>query len=119
MRIISLVKGKPVLDFSRGECTFCGDCAAACPAPVFDREKPLAFSHIAAISERCLARLGVSCMTCRDACPEEAIRVRPRIGGPFVPEVVAALCTGCGACMGPCPSGAIAPARPEGDLAHA
>jgi ferredoxin-type protein NapF len=29
-RIIVIVRGFPELDFKRGECTFCGACAAAC-----------------------------------------------------------------------------------------
>ncbi|WP_406872243.1 ferredoxin-type protein NapF [Aminobacter sp. P9b] len=106
--IIALVEGKPSLDFQAGECLLCGDCATVCPEPVFDRAAPPAFAHVVAISDACLARSGVSCMTCRDACPEAAIAFRPRIGGPFVPELNESACTGCGACIGLCPSQAIA-----------
>jgi ferredoxin-type protein NapF len=59
------------------------------------------------ISEACLARAGIVCMSCRDACSEQAIRFLPRRGGAFLPEVAAAACTGCGACLPPCPVGAI------------
>jgi ferredoxin-type protein NapF len=62
---------------------------------------------IAVISDACLARAGVTCMSCRDACSRDAIRLRPRIGGPFQPEVIASVCTGCGDCIAPCPSHAI------------
>lgn len=105
--IISLADRLPILDFSTGECTFCGACAKACPEPVFDTDIPVAFDHVAAISEGCLAKSGITCMACRDACPEEAIRFRPRIGGPFLPEILTQICTGCGACVAPCPAGAV------------
>jgi len=104
--IISMVEDLPSIDFKSSECTFCGECAAACPEPVFE-EGIAAFSHSADISESCLVHSGVSCMSCRDACAEDAIRFRPRIGGPFVPEVLEDACTGCGACVAPCPVNAI------------
>ena len=96
-------------------CTGCGDCVAACPQQILSDSR--AMQHVAAISDACLARRGVTCMTCRDACPENAIRFAPRAGGPFLPVLDAGLCTGCGACIGPCPSNAIA-ARPR-EVAHA
>ena len=63
--------------------------------------------HIAAISDDCLARAGVFCMSCRDACAEQAIRFRPRVGGLFLPEVIESACSGCGACIALCPTRAI------------
>jgi len=63
--------------------------------------------RIAAISDECLATAGVICMICRDACNEQAIRFRPRIGGAFLPEVIKNACSGCGACIALCPTRAI------------
>ncbi|WP_109574837.1 ferredoxin-type protein NapF [Aminobacter sp. AP02] len=117
--IIAMVAGKPSLDFMAGECLLCGDCATACPELVFDRASTPVFSHVVAISDDCLARNGISCMTCRDACPQAAISFRPRIGGPFLPELREAACTGCGACIAPCPARAIAIARQLAEAAHA
>lgn len=114
-QILLVAEGRVAVDFSLDECTFCGACATACPEPVFSDSR--AMQHVAAISDACLARRGVTCMTCRDACPESAIRFQPRAGGPFLPVLDAGLCTGCGACIGPCPSNAIA-ARPR-EVAHA
>jgi ferredoxin-type protein NapF len=114
-QILLVAEGRVAVDFSLDECTFCGACATACPEPVFSDSR--AMQHVAAISDACLARRGVTCMTCRDACPENAIRFAPRAGGPFLPVLDAGLCTGCGACIGPCPSNAIA-ARPR-EVAHA
>jgi ferredoxin-type protein NapF len=106
-------EGRPRLDFSKGECVFCGDCANACPEPVFAPARPPRFGHIAQISDSCLAVRGTACMACRDACPSNAIRFRPRIGGPFVPEIRGEACTGCGACIAPCPGDAIGVAAKE------
>ena len=105
--IISLVRGYPALDFTIGECTFCGECANACPEPVFSGETPRRFAHAVAISSSCFAKSGIACQSCRDICPEQAIRFTPRIGGPFVPELDEDACSACGACIGVCPASAI------------
>lgn len=100
--------GYPTVDFSRGECTFCGDCAAACAPGALDRKRePLPWAIQAAISDPCLTRAGVECRVCGDFCDPRAIRFPPRAGGVAVPEVDAAACTGCGACLAPCPAGAV------------
>jgi ferredoxin-type protein NapF len=107
-------RSRPVVDFGRGECTFCGDCAEACVAPVFTaRENGPAFPHRMAIGAGCLARRSVFCQTCGDACPEAAIRFRAVLGEPPRPELEADRCTGCGACVGICPVGAIGVVRHE------
>ncbi|MFI5270410.1 MAG: 4Fe-4S dicluster domain-containing protein [Chloroflexota bacterium] len=58
-------------------------------------------------SDACLARLGVHCQSCSDACPELAIRFTPRLGAPPLPVIAAAQCTGCGDCVGVCPVDAL------------
>jgi ferredoxin-type protein NapF len=108
--LISIAGGRPEIDFAAGECTFCGDCADACPEALFDRAAP-AFRHVAVVGDACLPKRGIVCQSCRDACPTDAIRFQPRRGGPFLPVVRTEACTGCGACVAPCPAGAI---RPEG-----
>lgn len=105
--IISLAGNVPFLDFASGECTFCGRCAAACPEPVFDSEVPGRFAHVVSIGSSCFASNGIACQSCRDACPEEAIRFQPRVGGPFLPVLNETACSGCGGCIGVCPAGAI------------
>ncbi|MGE6783596.1 ferredoxin-type protein NapF [Ensifer adhaerens] len=116
--IIRLSDGLPFVDFSGGECTFCGACADACPEPVFETKDVRRFSHVAAITDTCLARRNVACQSCGESCPEQAIRFRPRIGGPFLPEINDATCTGCGACLSSCPVGAIAVKALEKEVAH-
>ena len=105
--IVRAENGMPGIDFHRGECTFCGAGAAACPAPVFARERATPWTLTARIGTACLAARGIVCQSCRDSCAASAIRFVPRRGGAFLPAVVAASCTGCGACVGVCPSDAI------------
>ena len=105
-RIIRMIAERPALDFSVAECTFCGQCAELCPEPVFIG-RPTHFPHVANIGESCLAKNRTDCQACRDACPTEAIRFRPRVGGPFLPELSEEACTGCGACLSVCPVAAI------------
>lgn len=106
-RIIGLAGNLPSLDFSDGACTFCGECARVCPEQVFQVASLHRFAHVALITDSCLASNRVECQSCRDACPEQAIRFRPRVGGPFLPALAADACNGCGACISVCPVAAI------------
>ena len=63
---------------------------------------------VALIGELCLAEAGIVCRSCGEACPDSAIRFRPRVGLPPQAIVDEAACTGCGQCVGACPGEAIA-----------
>lgn len=99
---------RPILQFLHGECTFCGACADACPTGALVREGARVWTAKATIAAGCLAVGGVHCRSCGDACPNGAIRFVPRADGRFLPAPAEAACTGCGACVGPCPVGAVA-----------
>jgi ferredoxin-type protein NapF len=107
--IIVVTRGYPVVDFSRGECTFCGDCANACKDGALRRgeNQGAPWSIKAHIAESCLAQQAVECRICGDPCPVSAIRFKPRIGKPPLADVDLNTCTGCGACVAPCPTAAI------------
>jgi ferredoxin-type protein NapF len=106
-----LVRGEggfPSVDFSRGECSFCGDCVTSCKPGALRREAGRAgWAHRAQIGAACLALRGVECRICGEACGASAIRFRPRAGGLALPELMDAACSGCGACLAPCPTQAI------------
>lgn len=111
--ILALAPGGVAMMPDAGECVFCGDCAAVCPEEVFLPDRRMA--HVMEISTDCFAHAGIACMSCRDACPEQAIAMRPRIGAPFLPWIDAAACTGCGACSASCPAGAILAVRRQAE----
>jgi len=100
--------GRPVFDPRLGECTFCGECEDACTPRALDRsasEQPWTLKAL--IGDRCLPRNGVVCSSCRDACPERAIAF-PVTSRVPLPSIDSARCTGCGACVGVCPTQAVA-----------
>lgn len=99
-------EGFPVLDMSAGSCTFCGACTEACEAGAL--VAGAAFPWRAEVSEACLSLGGTPCRACEDRCDTDAIRFRPLLGGRSQPIFAADACTGCGACIAPCPAGAIA-----------
>lgn len=100
--------GYPTIDFGRGECTFCGDCAAVCEPRALRRADAAApWNYVAHISEDCLPKRGVECRICGDFCEARAIRFQPAAGGAWLPVIEPAACTACGACVAPCPTRAI------------
>lgn len=100
--------GYPKVDFTHGECTFCGDCVKACGPRALRREgEEHPWMLAIAITDRCIARQGIECRVCGEACGESVIRIRPRVGGAALPVAETDRCTGCGACVGSCPAGAI------------
>ena len=105
--------GYPGVDFGAGECTFCGDCVTACRSSALVREAVQApWSIIARFGENCLARQRVECRVCGEQCENGAIRFPPQAGGVAVPSLDPAQCSGCGACVAPCPTQAIVIVEP-------
>lgn len=104
--------GYPLFDPQRGECLFCEKCVEACDTGALDGALAGPWTIKADIAPACLAKSGVTCFSCRDACGEAAIGFRPVLGGAHV-ELDAARCTGCGACVGVCPVSAITLSAPE------
>jgi len=101
------VNGYPFVDFKRGECTFCGDCAKACPSTALDRSKSPAWLIKAHVTDSCLTKQQVLCMSCADQCDVRAIRFTPVAGAVSQPEINIDDCTGCGACVASCPTHSI------------
>lgn len=97
--------GLPQFDPRLGECTFCGDCAAACESNAFEPERQRPWTLVSRVAESCLSAQGVVCASCREVCPTMAIRVLP--GARAAAAVNIDACTGCGACIGTCPVDAL------------
>lgn len=97
----------PMLNFSKTGCTFCEACANACEANVLSLEHSENSEKINAefrISiEGCLAHNGVICFSCKEPCIDDAIL----FNGMFNPVIDMDRCTGCGFCLGRCPTQAI------------
>jgi len=106
--LVQLTEHKfPSVDFANGECTFCQDCVKACPTKALSGPKNQPWPIKATVNSTCLATRQVICTTCSEQCEAEAISFSPCIGRVAVPKIETQACTGCGACVAPCPAQAI------------
>ena len=96
----------PCLLFTKSGCTFCEECAKACPHEVL-HVKPESEAKIDVNVKidmgKCIAWNGTICNSCGDACVPKAIK----FFGMFRPIVEMDKCTGCGFCYGVCPANAV------------
>lgn len=105
--------GYPQINFKNGACTFCGTCADACEddalaAPAHGiTPNTTSWNITAHIGDGCLSANGVTCRVCGDRCDARAIRFQLAVGGVANPILDPQACTGCGACVQPCPTGVI------------
>lgn len=93
----------PKVDFSLGECTFCHACADACPTQALDKHLTQPWQMKITVGETCLAENKVICVICSEQCEVQAIRFPAIAGRVSLPEINMDSCTGCGACIAPCP----------------
>ncbi len=104
--------GFPTVVFTERGCTLCGACVSACTPQALRRvEGEAPWRQAPRIAASCLAQRRVECRVCGEACDDAALKFRPALGGIPQPELLAERCTGCGACVAPCPVGAITIAR--------
>ncbi len=96
-------RGMPYLSFQSGSCTFCRGCVDVCPLE-HDDQVPARLGTARLDREKCMAWNGVICLSCQTACGFQAVSMDPRSR----PAIKTEACTGCGACVGVCPSSAIA-----------
>ena len=116
--------GYPEVDFRRGECTFCGECASACPEAVLKNDVQPPWRLRLRVEDRCLAKRQVICQACADICDQQAISFPPQLRNVATPKVNIEDCNGCGACVSACPEDALvlettqAVSRSEGVASH-
>ena len=104
--ILHIAESKAQVDFARGECTFCNDCVEACDRGALSAAALKAWGGRPAVAQNCLGASGVICRACGDACGASAIRFAVSVAG-APPQIDLSACNGCGACVAPCPVGAI------------
>jgi len=99
--------GFPELDFAYGECTFCEECVDSCNNVTFIEKDQAPWDLTINITENCLAFKNVHCITCQEQCETEAISFVYQAGKIPQPVISQHSCSGCGACIKPCPTNAI------------
>lgn len=106
--------GFPRVDVNARGCTFCGACADACSEGAIVSAQD--WTYRPAIADTCFSQQGIACRACEDHCDESAIRFRLMTGGRSAPQIDIDTCTGCGACVAPCPANAITLGRPAAQV---
>ncbi|HXK53167.1 MAG TPA: ferredoxin-type protein NapF [Hyphomicrobiales bacterium] len=108
VRIDSL--GFAEVDFASGGCTFCDACAQSCGRGAFYQQRAARapWDAKALVAENCLEHKGVACRACESACEAAAIVFCRRPCGATRVVINERTCTGCGACVAPCPVQALA-----------
>lgn len=99
--------GYPQVDFQHSECTFCYQCAAVCPEPIFLPQTEVPWQAKINISEACLAKKNIECRSCGETCETMAIQFQIQLGKVAQPILYLDDCNGCGACVSICPTSAI------------
>jgi len=100
-------RGYPHINFTVGECSFCGRCVDICPTGALTRMLAPPWTAKARVTAGCLAARQVVCLTCGELCETEAIRFDTQAGNVARPVIDSGRCTGCGACVAPCPTKSI------------
>ena len=94
----------PYLLFTKSGCTFCEECARACPHDVLHVGFPAKIDVFVRIDVgTCIAWNSTICNSCADVCNDKAIKFL----GMFRPLIEIDQCTGCGFCYGVCPTNAV------------
>ena len=105
--IVIQADGTPILNFVKSGCTFCEECASVCESNVLSLENTHTAEKLNATfaisTEGCVAHNGVICFSCKEPCIDDAIL----FNGMFNPVIDMDKCTGCGFCLGRCPTFAI------------
>lgn len=106
--IISGENKLPIMDFSKGPCTFCGDCARSCTigALSFSPNTP-PWQLRVVVQQDCLLEKKVLCQLCQEQCEQEAIVFARGGQDDLLPQILPEQCNGCGACVAGCPVQAI------------
>ena len=108
--------GYPQVNFYNGACEFCAACVQACPTGALAQRPGVApwSLHASINTASCLPSRGVLCLVCADHCTAQAIRFPRSAYAITAPILNQAACTGCGACVAPCPGNAIRMFAEEG-----
>jgi ferredoxin-type protein NapF len=104
-KIIDIENGFPIIKFGKSGCTFCDECANACPKDVLsleDKKETLNCEFIININS-CIAWNQTICFSCQDVCEVRAINFK----GVFNPIIDKEKCTSCGFCLSVCPANSV------------
>lgn len=95
--------GKIYLDFQKNGCSDCQQCMEVCTPDVLSEPTRFIQGYAKIKMQSCMSHHDTICFACKEPCLDNAIIFK----GMFNPIVLQEKCTGCGYCIGICPSSAI------------
>lgn len=93
----------PYLDFGMSGCSDCQQCLEACTPDILSDPGRFIQGKARLDTRSCMGYHDTICFSCKELCPTNAIVFE----GMFRPHIDVEQCSGCGYCVGVCPSGAI------------
>ena len=99
-------RNQPIINFQKGECTFCSDCLTVCESGALAKvpNKALPWDAKVDLKKGCLAEQNILCRSCGEICEHRAIHFPISAKGIVNPEINREKCNGCGACIAKCPT---------------
>jgi len=102
-------RNQPIINFQKGECTFCAECLSVCASGALSKQssEQQPWNAKVQLNPGCLSEKNTLCRSCGEVCEYRAIHFPLSVQGIVSPVINSEKCNGCGACVAICPTQAL------------